>query len=620
MKVPRGAGSRRRNLALLVVGAAVASATAGVLVGRNLQSPAEAAASAAPPEPSRITVPVELRALESRLVANGELRYEEPTPVRLAGNVGASAGSAQVVTRAPELNAPLAEGDVVLEVSGRPVFVFQGDLPTYRGFEPGVTGPDVQQLEEALARLGFDPGPVDTAYDDATEAAIDALYSANGYQSEGPSAEQRTRLRTTEKAVADAQTELTRANTELTNAGKPLSGAELLRQQQTLQAARDAVPAAEAAAARRTAAAAADVTAATTARDAAVRARDTARAARDAAAAAGAINPTTGNPWTPEERRPLEDDLAAKEAALAEAETALRRATTERDTTAVETAAEVKRAKDGLVLAEATYAEAIAPKDVSAARASVTSAQERLDQARADLLIEQSQVGTKMPSGEMVFLPVLPTTITEVAAQRGKAPSDAVATVSSTNSQIRGRISASDADLVRVGTEVQIELRDADVATTGVVSKIEEPARGNEEVGDQNGGQGDGQGDDEGRLVLVVTPDDPTVLQDFIGFSVRLTISVSSTDGEVLAVPVGALSVGPDGESRVEVERSSGAGPEAVELVPVRIGLTADGYAEVAPLRGASLAEGDRIVVGTDTGRRDRDGNDVDAESDGGEG
>ncbi|MTA15583.1 MAG: peptidoglycan-binding protein, partial [Actinobacteria bacterium] len=266
MKAPRGAGSRRRNLALLVVGAAVASATAGVLVGRNLQSPAEAAANAAPPEPSRITVPVERRALESRLVANGELRYEEPTPVRLAGNVGASAGSAQVVTRAPELNAPLAEGDVLLEVSGRPVFVFQGDLPTYRGFEPGVTGPDVQQLEEALARLGFDPGPVDTAYDDATEAAIDALYSANGYQSEGPSTEQRTRLRTTEKAVADAQTELTRANTELTNAGKPLSGAELLRQQQTLQAARDAVPAAEAAAARRTASAAADVTAATTAR------------------------------------------------------------------------------------------------------------------------------------------------------------------------------------------------------------------------------------------------------------------------------------------------------------------------------------------------------------------
>jgi peptidoglycan hydrolase-like protein with peptidoglycan-binding domain/multidrug efflux pump subunit AcrA (membrane-fusion protein) len=596
------AGNRRRNLALLVVGASLASAAGGVLIGRNLQSPAEAAASAAPPEPSRITVPVERRSLQSRLVANGELQYEEPTPVRLAGNVGVSAGSTQVITRAPELNAALAEGDVVMEVSGRPVFVFQGALPTYRGFEPGVTGPDVQQLEEALARLGFDPGPVDTVYDDATEAAIDALYMSKGYQSEGPSADQRTRLRAAEKAVADADTELDRANTELVNAGKPLSGAELLRQQQALQQARDAVPATEAAAVRRVTAANADVTAATTARDAALRARDAARVARDAAAAADAINPATGSPWTADERRPLEDDLTAKESALTEAENTLRRTIVDRDAAVVDTGAEVTRAKNELRLAEATFAEAVAPKDVTSARASVTAAQERLDQARADLELEQSQVGTKMPAGEMIFLPVLPTTITAVTAEAGKGPSDPAATVSSTNSQIRGRISASDADLVRVGTKVEIQLRDADVTTTGVVAKIEEPGGNNQR--DDSGNQGGNQNDDEGRLVLVVTPDDPTLLRDFIGFSVRLTVTVQSTDGDVLAVPVGALSVGPDGESRVEIERSSGDAADAVVSVKVRIGLTADGYAEISPIEGATLAEGDRVVVGADTGRR----------------
>lgn len=624
MKIRGGAGSRRRNLALIVVGASIASAAAGVLVGRSLQSPAEAAANAAPPEPSRITVPVERRSLESRLVANGELQYEEPTPVRLAGNVGASAGATQIVTRAPELNAPLAEGDVVIEVSGRPVFVFQGTLPTYRGFEPGVSGPDVQQLEEALARLGFDPGPIDTVYDDATEAAIDAFYSSKGYQSEGPSADQRTRLRTAEKAVADAQAELTRANADLVTAGKPLSGAELLRQQQTLQQARDAVPAAEAAAARRTAAANADVTSATAARDAAVRARDTSKAARDAAAAAGAVNPATGEPWTAEERKPLEDDLAAKETALVEAETTLRKAISERDTAVAETAAEVQRAKDALTLAEATYAEAVAPKDVTTARAGVTAAQERLDQAQEDLLVEQSQVGTKMPAGEMVFLANLPTTITEVAAQLGKAPSDPVATVSSTNSQIRGRISSSDADLVKVGTSVRIALRDADVETTGVVTKIEQSGGNQNDGGNDQGGGGNDE--EDGRLTLVVMPDDPATLKDYIGASVRLTIDVSSTDGEVLAVPVAALSVGPDGESRLEVERTAGGSAGAggadggtVEMVPVRVGLTADGYAEVVPLGGAALAEGDRVVVGTDTGRRGSsdEGSDEGARSDG---
>jgi peptidoglycan hydrolase-like protein with peptidoglycan-binding domain len=603
MSSTKAAGHRRRNLALFVVGASVASAAAGIVIGQQLQSPADAAAAAAAPEASRITVPVERRSLESRLIANGELQYDEPIPVRLTGSVGASAGSTQVVTKAPELNATVDEGMVLMEVSGRPVFVFRGDLPTYRSFEPGTTGPDVQQLEEALSRLGFDPGPVDTVYDDATEAALDALYLSAGYQSEGPTAEQRTRLRGAEKAVADAEAALTRANADVATAGKPISGAELLRQQQALQSARDAVPAAQATATRRNTDAATAVTAATTARDAAKTARDRARTARDAAIAAGAINPDTGVAYTSVEVRALEDDLAAKETALVEAEASLRRATSDRDTAAAEVAAAITSAQDALALAELTYAEAIAPKDVRTARDGVTAVQKQLDQARADLMIEQSQVGTKMPSGEMVFLPSLPTTLTEVAAVAGKAPADPAATASSTDSLIRGRISASDADLVRVGTEVAIELRDADVTTTGVVEKIEEPETGDGNGGGGGGGGGD-QGDGQGRLTLVVRPDDPSVLKDFIGFGVRLTVTVSSTDGDVLAVPVAALSVGPDGESRVEVERAAGDGDGAVELVAVTVGLSAEGYAEITPVGGAILQEGDRVVVGSDTGRR----------------
>lgn len=592
------AGSRRRNLALVVVGASILSAGAGVLIGRRLQSPADAAADAAAPPASRITVPVERRALESRLVANGELEYQEPAPIRLAGPVGASAGATQIVTKAPELDAPLAEGDVFMEVSGRPVFVFQGTLPTYRSFEPGVTGPDVQQLEEALVRLGLDPGPVDTVYDDATEAALDQLYALKGYQSEGPTTEQRTQLRSAEKAVTDAEASLTRARTELTNAGKPLSGAELLRQQQALQSAKDAVPAAEATATRRNADATATVTSATATRDAAKAARDGAKAARDAARAPGAINPATGSPYTAEEWKLLDDDLAAKETALTQAENDLRRAISDRDATAVEVAAAIDAANDALLLAQATYDEAVAPKDTSAAGDAVMTAQQVLDQARADLMIQQSQVGTKMPAGEMVFLPTLPTTITEVGVVQGKAPADPVATASSTRSQISGRISADDANLVRVGTPVSIELRDADIATTGVVTDIREPSK---DDGGNESGDGDG-GDD--RLTIVVQPDDPKLLSDYIGFSVRLVITASSTDGEVLAVPVAALSVGADGESRVEVERGTGDEPGAVETVRVTVGLSADGYAEITPV-GGSLTEGDRVVVGTDSGRGD---------------
>jgi hypothetical protein len=75
--------------------------------------------------------------------------------------------------------------------------------------------------------------------------------------------------------------------------------------------------------------------------------------------------------------------------------------------------------------------------------------------------------------------------------------------------------------------------------------------------------------------------------------NVRVTIPVKSTNGKVLAVPVAALSAGPDGSSRIEVLRDG-----KTELVPVTVGLSADGYAEVRPAGDAKLVAGDQVVVG----------------------
>jgi hypothetical protein len=589
-------------LALLVVAAAVASAGVGVVIGKQLKSPADAAAEADAPEPSRITVPVERRSLVSRLVANGDVQYNEPTPLRLAGSVGASAGAAQVVTKVPELDRQLVEGDVALEVSGRPVFVFEGALPTYRPLEPGTTGPDVLQLEEALARLGFDPGPVDTVYDNATEAALDALYASTGYVSEGPTDEQRNRLTSTKKAVADAAAAMTKAQADLDNAGKPLSGAELLRQQQQLQAARDAVPAAQADADRKNADAATAVSSAQQARDLAKQARDLAKQARDAAAAPGAINPDTGAPYTPAEINPLSAELVAKEQALAEAEAGVRRAVADQTSTAADGTKAVQQANEALLLAQLSYNEAVAPKDTAQQQEALTAAQAQLAQAMTDQLDAETEAGTKMPAGEMIFLPSLPTTITEVTAVAGQSPpTDSVATVSGTTTLIQARISASDADLVKTPSTVDIELRDADITTTGTLTSIEKP-----QSNDDNNGNGNGDGTDA-RLTVIVEPDDPALLRDYVGFPARVSITVSSTEGDVLAVPVAAISVGPDGDSRVEVERDASAADGAVEFVKVTVGLTAEGYAEIVPIDGASLAEGDRVVVGESTRRSSSD-------------
>lgn len=76
----------------------------------------------------------------------------------------------------------ISNGDVLLEVSTRPMFVFEGDLPAVRTLAMGVEGPDVAQLESALAALGFHPGTVDELFDAQTAAAVAAFYADRGYE------------------------------------------------------------------------------------------------------------------------------------------------------------------------------------------------------------------------------------------------------------------------------------------------------------------------------------------------------------------------------------------------------------------------------------------------------
>jgi len=84
------------------------------------------------------------------------VRYGSPQTVTLPTSTLKPGSS--IVTIAPVKGAALNEGSVALTVSGRPVFVLQGAQPAYRDLGPGAVGDDVRQLQESLARLGFDPG------------------------------------------------------------------------------------------------------------------------------------------------------------------------------------------------------------------------------------------------------------------------------------------------------------------------------------------------------------------------------------------------------------------------------------------------------------------------------
>lgn len=169
-----------------------------------------------------------------------------------------------------------------------------------------------------------------------------------------------------------------------------------------------------------------------------------------------------------------------------------------------------------------------------------------------------------------------------------------IMTVSGATLQIVGNLDKADADLIAEGTEVVITLPDGSEAP-GTVQSVG-PMREREQDEPGFGGGGGGSADPNRREVVVVpgelTEDQRWMLQ---GSNVRIKIPVSSTEGEVMAVPIAALSAGPGGESRVEVLDE---GARETRLVTVETGLAAGGFVEIRPVDG-DLKVGDLVVVGT---------------------
>ena len=208
----------RRGVAVIVtIAIAVAAAAAGWLAGRNITSPDQAALESEPPLASLITVEVELAELSADVIIRADVGYDEPTTLGLSGALG-NRESVLVVTSAPERGAELTEGSVAIEIAGQPVFVLVGPVPVYRDLRPQDRGPDVEQLEAALVRIGYFGGDPDQLWDEATGAAVSAWYEQAGYRANGPSdTEQaalgaaRDRLDTARDALADAQRSLAEA-------------------------------------------------------------------------------------------------------------------------------------------------------------------------------------------------------------------------------------------------------------------------------------------------------------------------------------------------------------------------------------------------------------------------
>ncbi|MFJ2751467.1 hypothetical protein [Streptomyces sp. NPDC087297] len=238
------------------------------------------------------------------------------------------------------------------------------------------------------------------------------------------------------------------------------------------------------------------------------------------------------------------------------------------------------------------------PKDLGK---EVKRAQTDLDDARKTLADLQAVAGPMVPVSEVVFLGGFPARVDALLARVGAEPSGKAMTVSAGALVVNGYLQAHQKGLVRKGQPVQILSESSGVKgqaqVASVADAIARPAAAGEGTAADRG-PAEGQGQAQGYL-MVVKPEaglDPSLA----GQSVRLTVEAGSTGGPVLVVPVSAVSAGTDGGTYVQVLGKDGARRRA----EVTTGVTGDGYVEVRPLDGGSLAEGDKVVTGLSSARR----------------
>ncbi|SDN41764.1 hypothetical protein SAMN05216368_105192 [Cryobacterium flavum] len=251
------------------------------------------------------------------------------------------------------------------------------------------------------------------------------------------------------------------------------------------------------------------------------------------------------------------------------------------DLQAAGTPTQIADAEDAVTLALARQAQALAPRDASAEKAAVTAAKAELTRAGETLSDARDGALAYLPAGEVLYLPGLPRRVDEISVKRGSSITGPVMRVSGATLVISGSATASDAALLEVGAPAMLAMPDGD--QTATISSIlpAEPASGETA---------------SGRFTVLFAPDALTdeQIQAVQGSNVRVRIPVSSTEGEVLAVPLAALTAGPGGESRVEFDPGDNA--ETV-LVEVTTGLAAEGFVEITAVDG-SLKAGDLVVVG----------------------
>lgn len=160
----------------VLAGMAALLVAAGVALGlTDLFSPkatSSGTTSAAPTSTATVTE----RPLSAQTQVDATLGY--------AGSYAVVNQASGTITSLPQVGQVISQGQVLYQVSGKPVVLLYGSTPAYRTLSQDMTGPDVQELNADLVALGYassaELSPTSDSFTAATASALESLQAALG--------------------------------------------------------------------------------------------------------------------------------------------------------------------------------------------------------------------------------------------------------------------------------------------------------------------------------------------------------------------------------------------------------------------------------------------------------
>jgi Putative peptidoglycan binding domain len=187
----RGSRLARRRRVLLGAGIATGLLAVGGLIGASfVKSPQQVAADTAAPPATVVTSAVVSQVLTSSVQMRGvvypSVQYDvdvsAPSAGSAAGSSAGSSGAVYISKLKVAAGDAIRNGEQLAEIDGQPLFALAGPVPAWRDLTPGESGPDVTELQDALASLGYyDGGDTAGYFGAATQDAVSSYYGHLGY-------------------------------------------------------------------------------------------------------------------------------------------------------------------------------------------------------------------------------------------------------------------------------------------------------------------------------------------------------------------------------------------------------------------------------------------------------